>query len=61
MQIHLVTSQNAQEFLKVPVLLNINNPFWIRPLDKDILDVFDENKNKAFRFGTAIRWLLKDD
>ena len=34
---------------------------WIRPLDKDIEEVFDPGKNKAFRFGEAVRWILKDN
>ena len=50
----------AKEFLKVNVELNKNNPHYIRPLDKDILEVFDPKKNKIFRFGEAIRWVLKD-
>ena len=29
-------------------------------MDKDINDVFDPKKNKAFRFGECARWLLKD-
>lgn len=51
----------AKLFLKVPVLLYKGDPNWIRPLDKDINDVFDEKKNKAFRFGKLVRWILKDD
>jgi hypothetical protein len=47
-------------FLQVPVILYKNDPNWIRPLDKDILDVFDEKKNKAFRFGKVHRWILID-
>ena len=41
--------------------LNKNNPAYIRPLDKDIYEVFDEKKNKTFRFGEVTRWILKDD
>jgi hypothetical protein len=51
----------AASFLKVPVLLYQNDPNWIRPLDKDINDVFDPLKNKAHRFGKTIRWIMKDD
>ena len=50
-----------REFLLMPVSLYKNDPNWIRPLDKDILFVFDEKQNKAFRHGKAIRWILKDD
>ena len=62
MQIIPVTDKTtAQQFLTVAVELNKNDPNWIQPLDKDIDEVFDKEKNKAFRFGEVIRWILKDD
>ncbi len=62
MQLIPVTDKaTAQAFLQVPVVLHKNDPNWIRPLDKDINEVFDKEKNKAFRFGEIIRWILKDD
>lgn len=62
MQITPVDSiQTQKEFLKVPVIIYRNDPNWIQPLDKDIEEVFDEKKNKAFRFGKVQRWLLKND
>jgi hypothetical protein len=54
-------SSTAKEFIKVSVTINKKEPNWIRPLDKDINDVFDREKNKAFRFGEITRWILKDD
>lgn len=48
-------------FIQVPLSIYKNDPNWIRPLDKDINEVFDKSKNKAFRFGEIIRWVLKDD
>lgn len=53
--------QTARQFLDVHVQLNKHYEGWIRPLDKDINDVFDPEKNKTFRFGEAVRWILKDD
>ncbi|PKP39256.1 MAG: hypothetical protein CVT98_02515 [Bacteroidetes bacterium HGW-Bacteroidetes-15] len=50
-----------KEFLKLPISLYTNEPNWIRPLDTDIESVFDTKKNKKFRNGEAIRWLLKDE
>jgi hypothetical protein len=47
-------------FIETNVLLNQASPAYIRPLDKDIREVFDEKKNKTFRFGKVIRWILKD-
>lgn len=52
--------KTERDFLLIPVFLYKNDPNWIRPLDKDILLVFDEKHNKAFRHGKVIRWILKD-
>ncbi len=52
--------QAAKDFIKVNVLVNQANHNYIRPLDKDINDVFDPKKNKTFRFGKVNRWLLRD-
>lgn len=62
MQIIPVTDiSTACEFLETAVVLNKKDPQWIRPLDKDINETFDRSKNKAYRFGEAIRWILKDE
>ena len=50
----------AKQFLQAAVGLYKNDPNWIRPLDKDIEEVFDAKKNKAFRFGRIERWILLD-
>ena len=61
MQLIQVTSPAAAaEFIQANVQLNRSVPGYIRPLDKDINDVFDPAKNKAFRHGECIRWVLKD-
>lgn len=57
----VITKHHIQEFLMLPVHLYKNEPTWIRPLDKDIESVFDTEKNKTFRHGECIRWLLLDD
>jgi hypothetical protein len=59
--IEVADKKTAKEFIEVNVLINKNNPNYIRPLDKDINDVFDEKKNKTFRFGKVIRWILKNE
>ncbi len=51
----------AKKFLEVPLYIYKDDPNYIRPLDKDINDVFNPKKNKAFRFGECTRWLLKDE
>lgn len=53
--------QDEQAFIHFPVRLYKNEKNWIRPLDDDIRKVFDPKRNKFFRNGKAIRWLLQDD
>ena len=59
--IEVNSAKTKKEFLEVPVSLYKNDSNWIRPLDNDINDVFDPEKNKLFKHGDAIRWILKDD
>ncbi|MGI9542726.1 MAG: hypothetical protein ACR2MX_05665 [Cyclobacteriaceae bacterium] len=54
-------SKTVGEFLMLPVKLFRQEKNWIRPLDKDIEDVFDPGKNKFFRHGKIIRWILLND
>jgi len=62
MKIEEVTSKKHQkDFIKLAVKLYKNEPNWIRPLDKDIEAVFDQKKNKTFRHGECIRWVLYKD
>ena len=62
MQIFPVRSKSDQSlFLKVPLNIYKNDTAWIQPLDKDIEEVFDEKKNKAFRFGKIERWIVVDE
>ena len=61
MQLTEVTdSRGARDFLDVNVIINKSNPNYIHPLEKDINEVFDPKKNKAFRSGEVIRWVLRD-
>jgi hypothetical protein len=54
-------SKTRKEFLLLPLNIYRDIPEWIRPLDVDIERVFDLKKNKAFRNGECIRWILRDD
>ncbi|MFM7824068.1 MAG: hypothetical protein ACKPB3_09880, partial [Bacteroidota bacterium] len=58
--IEVNTTELAKQFLEIPLLIYRDDPEWIRPLDKDIEQVFDPNLNKAFRHGELIRWILVD-
>lgn len=62
MQIVEVTTPHlANKFLKLPIKLYRDSAYWIRPLDLDINNFFDSKKNKTFRNGECIRWILIDD
>lgn len=55
------TPAQSAIFLKVPLAIYRDCPEWIRPLDKDIEDVFNPGKNKAFRNGKIQRWILYNE
>ena len=55
------TAQDEKDFIAVNTIINKKDPNYIQPLDKDVNDVFDTAKNKTFRQGKAIRWLLRND
>lgn len=62
MQMHEVkTEADKKAFLQVAVDIYKGDANWIRPLDKDIDEVFNPEKNKFFKRGECSRWLLKDD
>ena len=57
----VVTLSDKQIFLQLAVDLNKDDPNWVHPLDKDIEEVFDPEKNKFFRHGKCTRFLLLDE
>lgn len=59
--IKIVSHNHIQEFLDFPGRLLINDSNYIRPLDQDIEQVFDEKKNKFFRSGECERFLFVND
>jgi hypothetical protein len=62
MRMHEVkTGEDKTAFLQVAIDIYKNDPNWIRPLDKDIEEVFNPAKNKFFKRGECTRWLLYDD
>ncbi len=58
--IEVTDSRLGREFLMVNVELNKKDPNYIRPLDKDVEEVFNKDRNKSFRFGEVKRWILRD-
>ena len=58
--VEVTNKKLVKEFLKMPVSLYKDDKNWIRPLDNDIEKIFDPNRNKFFKRGDAIRWVLYD-
>jgi hypothetical protein len=48
-------------FVEMPISLYANTKAYVRPLDKDVYEVFDPAKNKLYKQGECVQWLLKDD
>ncbi len=62
MHLHVVdNAARRREFLLLPLSIYRDDPHWIRPLDQDVEAVFDPRKNKLFRHGECIRWVLVGD
>ena len=47
----VLSKSDEQAFIQVHILINKNNPNWIRPLDKDVLSIFDPKQNKYLLNG----------
>lgn len=61
MKIISVTNKTlAKDFLNVARILYKKDKNWICPLDKEIENIFDPNKNPFFKHGQCTRWILKD-
>jgi hypothetical protein len=55
------SANDIKDFLMFPVALYKKESNWIRPLDSDIEDIFDEKVNKFFRHGECTRWVSFND
>ncbi|MCJ8154274.1 hypothetical protein MKJ01_10935 [Chryseobacterium sp. SSA4.19] len=56
-----VQNENQKkEFLEFPLRLYQHDKNYIRPLNKDIEEFFDPEKNKFFKSGTCTRYLFKN-
>lgn len=56
-----VNNENeVNKFLSIVNKIYASDPLYIRPMDKDIIKVFNPAANKFFSNGKAIRWNLYD-
>ncbi|MEN8117087.1 MAG: GNAT family N-acetyltransferase [Bacteroidota bacterium] len=58
--IEVTDKKTRKQFHEVPRIIYKNDPNWAEPLHEMTEATFDKKKNKAFRNGTAIRWVLVD-
>lgn len=59
--IEVTEKKHIQEFLKLPVRLYKEEKDWIRPLNKDVEEIFDPATNKLLRQGKCTRWILQNN
>ena len=59
--IEVSNKYHRKEFLNLPKRLYKDDQNWICPLDSEIENMFDPEKNHAFEHGVAVRWILKDE
>lgn len=59
--IEVISASTEKAFLEINAELNMGNPNYIRPLDKEVKQVFNVKKNKLFQSGSACRWILQNE
>lgn len=56
--IEVNNASTEKEFIAFNAWVHRSNPNYIQPLDNEIREVFDPEKNKCFKFGIPKRWIL---
>jgi len=57
----VITKSDVKDFHRVPFIIYKNDPNWIPHLMQDIDAVFDPSRNKFFKHGEVVRWVLKNE
>ena len=52
---------DENKFIEFASNLYKGDEYWIRPLDKDVSNVFKPETNKAFKKGEVSRWIIEED
>ncbi|MBU2553722.1 MAG: hypothetical protein KKF98_04625 [Bacteroidetes bacterium] len=56
----VVNLKDERIFLKMVDNIYRYEKNWVRPLDDEIIKIFNKEKNRRFRTGEAIRWIIFD-
>ncbi len=59
--IEVTDKKSKKLFHKIPHLIYKGDPNWAAPIQGMVENIFDPKKNKTFKNGKAIRWVLVDD
>lgn len=60
--VHEVTTQSGlRSFVRFPFFLFEDNPYWVPPLVKEELEIFDRDKNPIFRHAGARLFMAYDN
>lgn len=59
--IEVTDKKSRKQFHQVPYLIYKNDKNWAAPLQGMTEDIFNPKKNKAFKHGKAIRWILMNN
>ena len=60
LEVHEVNSRrNLREFILFPFSLYKDCPYWIPPLIREELTLFDRSKNPAFEFCECRQWIVR--
>ncbi|WP_297086972.1 GNAT family N-acetyltransferase [uncultured Draconibacterium sp.] len=59
--LEVVDKRTKKQFHQVPHIIYKNDSNWVAPLQGMVEGIFDPNKNKTFRNGKAIRWVLLNE
>ncbi len=59
--IEVNNSKAIKEFHKIPFSIYSSDPNWVSHIKQEVEAVFLKEKNKFFRHGEAVRWIIKDE
>jgi len=54
-------SKTKKDFADVSRSIYKDDPEWISPLDTHVENIFDPRHNPNFEYGTACRWIIRDN